>query len=128
MNADLIMRRALWLGVPFNLFGATLFAFPGSALGQLAGLPTEPVPAIYRTVVVLFVALFGGMYGWLAMQPQIPRPMVVFSVIGKSAVFLTIVLFALLGLAPARAVLPALGDAAFAALFVGWLLRSRPGA
>ena len=128
MNPDVIMRRALWLSVPFNLFGAALFAFPASALGQFAGLPSEPVPPVYRAAITIFVLLFGGMYGWMAMQPRIPRPMVALAVWGKGSMFCMIVLFALLGLGPAAAVPPAMGDGAFAALFAWWLVRTRTAA
>jgi hypothetical protein len=46
MDRDKIVRGALWTSVPFNLVAAALFAFPGSAVGQLVGLPAD-VPRIY---------------------------------------------------------------------------------
>jgi uncharacterized membrane protein len=123
MITDLTMRRILWASAAFNVCGALAFAFPGT-LGQLMGLPA-PVPALYCVLMALFVLLFGGSYAWLALQPQIVRPMVAFAAIGKSSVFLVILVFWLLGEAPFRGVLAASGDLAFALLFLRWLRSSR---
>ncbi len=126
MEQETIFRRVLWASAAFNLGGALLFAFPSSAPGQLAGLPT-PVPAIYSTLLALFVILFGGAYAWLAVQPTIDRPMVAFSAIGKTAAFLTVFGFWLMGEAPARSIVGILGDLIFAGLFFWWLWARRIG-
>jgi hypothetical protein len=126
MDRDDLMRRALWLSVPFNLGAACLFAFPASALGQLAGLPPA-APLLYRVVVALFIALFGATYAWLALQPRIDRPLVAFSALGKSGVFAAILVLWLLDLAPARGVAIASGDLAFAGVFAWWLLGAPAG-
>ena len=67
MSPDKLVRRALQISVPFNLGAAVLFAFPGSILGRIAGLPTS-VPGLYCAMLALFVALFGCAYAWLAVQ------------------------------------------------------------
>ena len=124
MNRDRVVRRALWISVVYNSGGALLFAFPSSALGRLAGLPS-PVPPIYSTLVALFVALFAGLYGWLAMQPEIDRPMVALGAIGKAGAFSSMV--ALWGFGELRAlvVLAGTGDLILAAIFIWWLLGGR---
>lgn len=120
------MRAALRATAVYNLGGAFLFAFPGSAIGQLAGLPAS-APVSYCALLATFALLFGGMYAWLAHQPVIHRPMVAFSAIGKAAVFAVVIALCVSGEAPWRAVLGALGDAAFAAYFAHWL-RTSPAA
>jgi hypothetical protein len=124
MNRDRVVRRALWISVVYNSGGALLFAFPSSSLGRLAGLPS-PVPPIYSTLVALFVALFAGLYGWLAMQPKIDRPMVALGAIGKAGAFSSMV--ALWGFGELRAlvVLAGTGDLILAAIFTWWLLGGR---
>jgi hypothetical protein len=124
MNRDRVVRRALWISVVYNSGGALLFAFPSSSLGRLAGLPS-PVPPIYSTLVALFVALFAGLYGWLAMQPEIDRPMVALGAIGKAGAFSSMV--ALWGFGELRAlvVLAGTGDLILAAIFTWWLLGGR---
>ena len=124
MNRDRVVRRALWISVVYNSGGALLFAFPSSSLGRLAGLPS-PVPPIYSTLVALFVALFAGLYGWLAMQPEIDRPMVALGAIGKAGAFSSMV--ALWGFGELRAlvVLAGTGDLILAAIFTWWLLSGK---
>jgi hypothetical protein len=124
MDHDRWVRRALTFSVFYNLAGAILFAFPSSALGQLAGLP-HPVPAFYCAFVALFVSLFAGAYAWLAVQPEIDRPLVAFAAIGKTGAFAAIVAFWLLGDLPGRGVLTATGDLALAGIFAWWLVFTR---
>jgi hypothetical protein len=125
MNRDLVMRRALWISVGFNLFGAALFAFPESPPGRLIGLP-GPVPPIYGAVIAFFVLLFGGAYAWLAMRPVIDRPLVGFAAIGKAGFFVLVTIFWLAGHAPALGVGAAVGDLVFAAIFAWWLRSPAP--
>ena len=121
---DTLMRRALWASVPYNVGGALLFLFPAS-LGRLAGMP-GPVPTLYAASLATLVALFAGTYAWLARQPQIDRPMVAFCAIGKAAFFTVLLVCWLLGEAPGRGVLAALGDLGLAVVFAWWLV-SRDG-
>jgi hypothetical protein len=121
VNRDLIMRRALWASVGFNLFGAAIFAFPESPLGRFVGLP-GPVPPVYGAVIAFFVLLFGGAYAWLALRPVIDRTLVGFAAIGKAGFFCLIAALWLLGHAPALGVGAAVGDLVFAAIFAWWLL------
>lgn len=121
MKRNQLFRGVLWLAAGFNVFAAFLLAFPASAMGQAAGLPSA-VPAAYRAVVAVFVLQFAGAYAWLARQSEPLRPMVAFSTIGKASVFLVTVGLWLLSEASIKTVLFASGDLLFVGLFVRWLV------
>jgi hypothetical protein len=116
---DAVVRRALWVSVPYNVVGALMFAFP-ETIGRVAGLPA-PVPRVYTASLAVLVLLFGATYAWLALQPRIDRPLVAFSAIGKASVFTVVLVCWLLGEGPALGVLAASGDLALAAIFAWWL-------
>lgn len=120
MRKDYFMRRALRATAVFNVGGALLFAFPDS-LGKLAGLP-GPVPHVYCWFIAFLVLLFGATYAWLARQPTIDRPLVVFSALGKAGFVTIVFLCFLLGEVPVLSVLAASGDLGFAAIFAWWAL------
>jgi len=124
MSRDKVMRCSLAASVVFNLFGALVFGFPSSPLGQFAGLPNA-VPGIYRALVALFVLLFGCAYAWLACQRNIDWPLVALGAIGKAGAFSLVLIFWLAGEAPTRGVAAATGDLILAAIFAWWLLASR---
>jgi hypothetical protein len=104
-----------------------MFAFPSLPAGRLAGMPSD-VPPIYASLVALFVALFGGAYGWLAMQPQIDRPLVAFGAIGKAGAFATFVALWLLGRFSGLGVISGSGDLILAAIFAWWLFGGQADA
>ena len=120
MNRDRVMRRALWVSVVYNFAGAVMFAFPSMPAGRLSGLPSD-VPAIYSSLVALFVALFAGAYGWLAMQPEIDRPLVALGAIGKAGAFTIFVALWMLGRFSGLGVISGSGDLMLAAIFAWWL-------
>jgi hypothetical protein len=122
-DKDKFIRYALWISAAFNLSGAFLFAFPSSPLGRFAGLPV-PVPAFYGILIAFFVVLFAGAYAWLACQPQIDRPLLALSAIGKAGGFLVVCIFWLLGEIPGRGVLASSSDLIFACIFTWWLLST----
>lgn len=120
LGKDQTLRRLMAASAVVNLAGAVLFAFPGSALGQLAGLPAETSP-LYRGLVVLFVLLFAGMYAWLSRQDPVPRPAVCLAAIGKSSAFLLVLALWLMDEAPARLVVAISADLLLAAYYLVWL-------
>ena len=122
MNRDSLLRRALWTAAAFNIGGALLFGFPGSAVAHLAGLPSE-VPVPYRALLAMFILLFGGAYAWVARQAVIDRSLVAFGAIGKASAFAIVSVLWLLGDVPARCVALMSGDLALAAIFAWGLLR-----
>ena len=127
MSSDQLIRRTLWASAAFNIGGASLFAFPASALGQLSGLPPYP-PPIYRFLLALLVFGFGCAYVWLALQQSISRPFICFVAIDKTCVFLVVLVLWILGESPPSSVIVISGDLILAALFALWLLGAQPGA
>jgi hypothetical protein len=125
-NADRLMRKVLWVGAVFNFAAAVMVAFPDT-VGSFSGLPSAG-PLFYRWLLVLFVALFGGAYGWLALQPRISRPLVALAALGKTGVFIVSVVCWQLGDIPFQSLPPAVCDLAFAAVFAWWLMASRENA
>ena len=123
MNRDSFIRKVLWATVFYNVLAASAFAFPAS-LGQLAGLPL-PVAPIYTVLLTFFVLLFGAAYAWLALQPQIDRPMLAMAAAGKAGVFFVAVALWMVGQGPGLFIPGAVGDLVFAALIVWWL-RTTP--
>jgi hypothetical protein len=119
VNRDAFIRKVLWATACYNLAGALAFAFPATA-GQLAGLPV-PVAPIYSVLLTFFVLLFGGAYAWLALQPQIDRPMVGMAACGKAGVFVAAVALWAMGQGPGWFIPGATGDLIFATLFAWWL-------
>ncbi len=124
MNQESLLRRVLWVAAGFNLLAALLFAFPASFAGQFAGLPAA-VPVVYRAMTALLVLLFGGAYGWLALQSVVDRAFVIFGVIGKTSAFVLIVVLWLAGAVSGRGVLIASGDVVLAAVLLACLRGGR---
>jgi hypothetical protein len=122
-NADSVMRPVLWIGAAFNFGAAAMVAFPDT-VGSFSGLPGTG-PLFYRWLLVLFVALFGGAYAWLALQPHISRPLVAMAALGKTGVFMVAVACWLLGDIPLQSLPPAVCDLAFAMVFTWWLMVTR---
>jgi hypothetical protein len=120
VDRDRVMRRALWTSCVANLVAAGGFAFPDT-LGRLAGFPGGG-PRLYTTTLAVLVALFGLTYGWLASQPRIDRPLVVFSAIGKTSFVAVAFGCWLLGEVTGQGMLMASGDLVFAAIFAWWLV------
>jgi hypothetical protein len=121
-NADAVMRAVLWIGAAFNFGAAAMLAFPDT-VGSFSGLP-DTGPLLYRWLLVLFVALFGGAYAWLALQPEISRPLVALAALGKTGVFIVSVVCWLLGDIPLQSLPPAVCDLAFALVFAWWLMAT----
>lgn len=120
MTRDNIIRGALWITAVANAGAAVVIAFPSSTLGRLAGLP-DLVPVIYRALLAFMVALFGGAYAWLAIQPRIDHPLVALSAAGKAGVVVIVLACWLGGQATARSAILFSGDLVFAAIFLWWL-------
>jgi hypothetical protein len=124
---DRFFRRVLWSTAVLNLGAAVLFTFPDSLPGRILGLPAT-VPLLYRVLVGLFVALFGGVYAWLAVQATIDRPLVALGAIGKAGAFGGVLLCWVLG--ATTGLMPALfsADLLLAGIFAWWLADGRSDA
>lgn len=119
VNCDRVMRLALQATTPFNFVAAFALAFPASWMGQSFGLPSD-APAVYRAFSAGAIALFGAVYGWLSLQREIDRPLVVVSACGKLIAFGSLLGLALLGSLPARTVVLGSIDLLCALIFFWW--------
>lgn len=120
MIKDSSVRTSLWVTAPMNLAAATVLAFPMIAPGQMLGLPPEAAP-IYRGVAAYMIGFFGGIYFWLALQPQIDRGLLYAGALGKAGFVLLAVTLWLAGAAPGTIAAAATADLPFAVLWLAWL-------
>lgn len=118
MSRDRILRNALWAAVALNTLGVVVFALP--ALGHASPLLPIAVPAYFAAQVGFTIALFGGVYAWLALQPQVNRALVVVGGLGKLGFFTLTVAYAVAGVVPAGMALNATPDLLLAAVFLWW--------
>lgn len=88
------------------------------------GVPTSNHP-VYYVVVVLSVALFRLGYYWQARTSVRDRIFLTLAALGKAGFFAIFVVSWLAGIVPWTAPLLAVGDLLFAALFAGWLWKTR---
>lgn len=66
------------------------------------------------------VALFGGVYAWLALQPQFNRALVIVGGLGKLGFFCLTVAYCVAGAVPLGMALSATPDLVVAAIFLWW--------
>jgi len=69
------------------------FRPPRSASLRVYRSTSPTAPPIYCALLALFVVLFAGAYAWLALQPNINRPLVAFAAIGKAGAFAVVFVF-----------------------------------
>jgi hypothetical protein len=115
-----VVRATLWLSFPFNLLAAWLLARPASELGEFIGVPTQ-VPSLYSLALGFLICEFGVTYAWLALQQHINRPLLAFCAIGKSGVFVIVLLLWLSANVSGRLALMACGDLVLALIWFWWL-------
>ena len=123
MSRDRVIRGALWASVALNLLGVLVFTPP--ALGYATNLLPLPAPRFYVAQIALTIALFCGVYAWLARQPQISRPLVVVGALGKLGFFALYVAYWAAGDLPAGAVLQATPDLVLGSNFLWWVWAER---
>lgn len=117
-SRDRVVRGALWATVALNALGVIVFALP--AFGAHSALLPVPVPRYFAAQIGFTIALFGGVYVWLAVQPRINRPLVVVGGLGKLGFFAITLIYALAGDLPMSMALNATPDLALAATFLWW--------
>lgn len=125
MSTEKMLRMALRVSVPFNFLAAYGIAFPASFMGRMMGLSTD-ANVFNATLLAFLVAIFGVAYAWLSVQKKIDRPMVCFSGIAKTGVFVIAFLVWIQGNASGVTVLFTVGDLLFAGVFFAWLLNTKP--
>jgi hypothetical protein len=116
MTRAVVLRRALWATALFNAGGAPLFFFPAS-FSQLVQMPL-PGPILYAWFSGAIVAIFAGVYAWLALQDTPSRPFLVVGAMGKIAFFAVCVVSWVSSESVARVVAIASLDLVFAAIFL----------
>ena len=115
---DRIIRTALWASVALNLFGVVVFL--PAALGRAAPMIPVEAPRYFAAQIGFTIALFGGVYAWLARQPVIPRSLVVTGGLGKLGFFTLNVVYWLIGDLPFSVAWQSTPDLAFAGIFLWW--------
>jgi hypothetical protein len=125
MSRDRVIRSALWASVALNLLG--VLAFAPAVAGRAAPLLPVPAPRFYAAQVAITIALFCGVYAWLARQPRISRPLVVVGALGKLGFFTLFVVYWAAGDLAAGAVPQAAPDLALAVVFLWWARAEQLG-
>jgi hypothetical protein len=123
MSHDRIIRSVLWAAVVLHVIGLMVFAPPAIGFTGLK-LPLAG-PRYYLAQVAFTIAMFGGVYAWLASRPTIDRSLVALGAIGKLGFFLLALGYALAGDLPTSAIPQAAPDLAFASIFLWWLRATR---
>ncbi len=118
MSRDRIIRSALWATVALNALG--VYVFLPLALGKTSPLLPLDVPRFFAAQIGLTIALFGGVYAWLALQPQINRALVVVGGLGKLGFFALTLTYSLVGDVPTSMAVNAAPDLIFATIFLWW--------
>ncbi len=118
MTRDRVVRGALWSSVALNALGVAILA--PLVVGRPAPLWPIPAPPFYAAQLGYTIALFGIVYGWLAMQPTLHRPLIVVGAFGKAGFFLLTAAYAVGGDVPVAMALQATPDLVLASVFLWW--------
>ena len=121
MRSNRILRGALWASVALNALGVVVFA--PLAVGRPSPLLPVPLSPFLAGQVGFVIALFGGVYVWLARQPIIHRPLLVVGGLGKLGFFGLAVAYAVAGVVPVHVAVSALPDLVLGTLFL-WAVRA----
>ena len=119
---SLFLRITLIFAALMTASGAWIFFDPSSGLGQNYGLPAD-VPMLYRALLGFVLALFAGMYAWMAAQSTVVRPLLWLGVIGKGGAFATMLLLYAAGKVSVTTAMMLLGDAILAVIWLVWLIK-----
>lgn len=123
MRPDPLLRAALWASVALNALGVVVFA--PLAVGRASPLlPASPSPFLAGQLGFV-IALFGGVYLWLARQPTVHRPLLVVGGLGKVGFFALSAAYAVAGVVPPQVALGAVADLVLGGLFLRAARASR---
>jgi len=124
-SRDRVLRGALWATAALNVLGTIVFALP--AFGLPSPLLPMAVPPYFAAQIGFTIALFAGVYAWLALQPTFHRPLIVVGGLGKLGFFALTVAYAVAGEVPVGMALNATPDLLFAGIFLWWALGAGRG-
>lgn len=116
MRPDRVLRAALWTSVALNALGVVVFA--PLAVGRASPLLPVPLSPFLAGQLGFVIALFGGVYCWLALQSTIDPPLLVVGGLGKLGFFVLAVGYAVAGAVPAQVAISALPDVVLGVLFL----------
>lgn len=116
MRSSRFLRGALWATVGLNALGVYVFA--PLALGRTSPFVPIDVTPFLAAQVGLTIAIFGGVYAWMARQPVVPVSLLVIGGVGKLGFFGLSVAYAIAGQIPASMAISALPDLVFAIIFL----------
>lgn len=119
-SGNVVIRTALWIAVAVNLLGVSVFL--PAALGRESSLLPIPGPPFYVAQVTLVIAIFCGVYLWLAVQRSINKPLLVVGAVGKLGFFLSTVAYWYRGDLPATVITQSSPDLLLALAFLWWAL------
>ena len=115
-------RIALFATAAMNILGAFSF-IPANRVGrEQFGFP-EAHP-LYLWILAAWIFAFGLCYLWMAIKQSREWLFIAIGAIGKLSFFGILLLLALAGELPFRAVLGGAGDLIFGILFVVWLSKN----
>jgi len=117
-SRDRVLRGALWATAALNVLGTIVFALP--ALGRSSPLLPMAVPPYFAAQIGFTIALFAGVYAWLALQPTFHRPLIVVGGLGKRGFFTVTAAYVFAGEVPVGMALNATPDLVFAGIFLWW--------
>lgn len=120
VRSDHVLRGALWASVALNALGVAVLAL--LAVGRPSPLLPVPLSPFLAGQVAFVIALFGGVYCWLAQQPTLHRPLLVVGGLGKLGFFGLSVAYAGAGVVPVQVAVSALPGLVLGALFL-WAVR-----
>src|SRR5215203_2463709 len=115
-------RIALFATAAMNILGAFAFIPANRAGREQFGFP-EANP-LYLWILAAWILAFGLCYLWMAIKERRERLFIVIGTLGKLSFFGILLILALSGELPLRAVLGGVGDLIFGILFVIWLVKN----
>lgn len=120
MNLDWWLRFSLWVTAPANLIVGAAFIFPESTLGLLLQFPVTTEP-FYSYLCGGLVILFGGVYFWLATQPNINLGVLGVGALGKLIAVATALITWWSGTLPGITAVLISGDLLFATFWLYYI-------
>jgi len=118
ISRDRVIRSALWASVVLNALGVIVFLPP--ALGHPSPLLPIAVPRFFAAQLGFTIALFGGVYVWLALQSRLNRALVAVGGFGKLGFFALTALYAFVGDVPGSMAVNATPDLVLGTVFLWW--------
>jgi hypothetical protein len=116
LRSDRLVRGALWASVAVNATGVAVFA-PLAVGRAIPFLPIAPSPFLAGQIGFV-IALFGGVYFWMARQPTLNRSLLVVGGLGKLGFFSLAIAYAVAGVVPVHVAVNALPDFVLGAMFL----------